>query len=184
MSRPYSLGGASLAVSPDPPSETRSPPTRLRVGWTSRLALRPTIPARERFYADTRLARRGNAPLRQTGSTAGLVLFSKQSSSAALVLYPIVPSRSNRLAGTRQEIQRSVAGRANDHLPGVQARALLYSAPTGASSRASTRPESRPSPGSRSRGGPHGRQEGGEASPPRKQGSAREGEGRAHRPIA
>jgi hypothetical protein len=28
--------------------------------------------------------------LRQTGSTAGLVPFSKQSSSAALALYPIV----------------------------------------------------------------------------------------------
>ena len=39
-----------------------------------KLALRPTIPARERFYADTRPARRGNAPLRQTGSTAGPVL--------------------------------------------------------------------------------------------------------------
>src|SRR5215203_2281212 len=68
--------------------------------------------------------------------------------------------------------------------PGVQERALLYSASTGASSRASTRPDSRPSPGSRSRGGPVGREEGGEASPPRKQGSAREGEGRAHRPVA
>ena len=39
-----------------------------------KLALRPTIPARERFYANTRPARRGNAPLRQTGSTAGPVL--------------------------------------------------------------------------------------------------------------
>ena len=29
----------------------------------------------ERFYADTRSARRGNAPLRQTGSTAGPVLY-------------------------------------------------------------------------------------------------------------
>jgi hypothetical protein len=40
-----------------------------------KLALRPTIPARERFYANTRTARRGNAPLRQTGSTAGSVFF-------------------------------------------------------------------------------------------------------------
>ena len=70
--------------------------------------------------------------MRQTGSTAGLVPVSKQSSSAALALYPIVPSRSNQLAGTRQVTQRRVAERANDHLPGVQARALLYSAPTGA----------------------------------------------------
>jgi hypothetical protein len=31
------------------------------------------IPARERFYADLRPARRGNAPLRQTGSTVGPV---------------------------------------------------------------------------------------------------------------
>jgi hypothetical protein len=44
-------------------------PTRLRSGLRLRLALRPTIPARERFYADTRFARRGNAPSRQTGST-------------------------------------------------------------------------------------------------------------------
>ena len=57
------IGAKSLAV------------TRLRVGWSSRLALRPTILARERFYADTRLARRGNAPLRPTGSTVGPVPF-------------------------------------------------------------------------------------------------------------
>src|SRR4051794_7397798 len=38
-------------------------------------ALRPIISARERFYADTRSARRGNAPLRQTGSIAGPVLY-------------------------------------------------------------------------------------------------------------
>jgi hypothetical protein len=36
-----------------------------------KLALRPTVPARERFYANPRPARRGNAPLRQTGSTVG-----------------------------------------------------------------------------------------------------------------
>src|SRR3954451_102121 len=50
-------------------------PVRLRVGWSLRLALRPTISARERFYADSRSARRGNAPLRQTGSTAGPALY-------------------------------------------------------------------------------------------------------------
>jgi hypothetical protein len=38
-----------------------------------KLALRPTIPARERYYANSRTARRGNPPLRQTGSTAGPV---------------------------------------------------------------------------------------------------------------
>ena len=38
-----------------------------------KLALRPTVPARERYYANPRPARRGNAPLRQTGSTAGPV---------------------------------------------------------------------------------------------------------------
>jgi hypothetical protein len=48
---------------------------RLGVECGSRLALRPKIPARERFYADTRPARRGNAPLRQTGSTVGPVPF-------------------------------------------------------------------------------------------------------------
>jgi hypothetical protein len=52
-------------------------PVRLRVGWSLRLALRPTISARERFYADTRSARRGNAPLRQTGSTAGPVPYQR-----------------------------------------------------------------------------------------------------------
>jgi hypothetical protein len=36
-----------------------------------RLALRPTIPARERFYADTCPARRGNAPLRQRDRLRG-----------------------------------------------------------------------------------------------------------------
>jgi hypothetical protein len=41
--------------------------------WTSRLALRPNVPACERFYADTGRARRGNAPLRQAGSTVGPV---------------------------------------------------------------------------------------------------------------
>jgi hypothetical protein len=71
----------------------------LRVESGSRLALRPTIPARERFYADTRLARRGNAPSRQTGSTAGLVL----------------------LAGVRQETQLTTSPRRHE-------RALLYSA--------------------------------------------------------
>ena len=64
--------------------------------------------------------------MRQTGSTAGLVPFSKQSSSAALALYPIVQeglTHASRveveipLAGTRQESQRSVAEHANDHLP-------------------------------------------------------------------
>jgi hypothetical protein len=49
---PY--GGGKLA---------RDDPIESRVG--SRLALRPTIPARERFYADTRSARRGDAPSRQ-----------------------------------------------------------------------------------------------------------------------
>ena len=38
-----------------------------------KLALRPTVPARERYYANPRPARRGNAPLRQTGSTVGPV---------------------------------------------------------------------------------------------------------------
>jgi hypothetical protein len=38
-----------------------------------KLALRPTVPARERYHANPRPARRGNAPLRQTGSTAGPV---------------------------------------------------------------------------------------------------------------
>ena len=80
-------------------------PTRLRVGWSSRLALRPTIPARERFYADTRLARRGNAPLRQTGSTAGLVPFSKQSSSAALALSPIVQKGLTHAHASRVKVE-------------------------------------------------------------------------------
>ena len=135
---------------------------------TTKLARADTIESRVEFEAGPaannpgpRAVLRRHAPsatrqrtLEATGSTAGLVPFSKRSSSAALVLYPIVPSRSNPLAGARQETRRSVAEHANDHLPGVQARALLYSAPTGASSRASTRPDSRPSPGSRSRGGP------------------------------
>jgi hypothetical protein len=36
-----------------------------------KLALRPTIPARERYYANPRPARRGNAPLRQRGRLRG-----------------------------------------------------------------------------------------------------------------
>jgi hypothetical protein len=40
-----------------------------------KLALRPTVPARERYYANPRPARRGNAPLRQTGSTVGPVFW-------------------------------------------------------------------------------------------------------------
>ena len=90
----------------------------------------------------------------------------------------------NPLAGTRQESRASWPSTRMSTSPGVRERALLYSASTGASSRASTRPDSRPSLGSRSRGGSLGREEGGEASPPRKQGSAREGEGRAHRRVA
>ena len=35
------------------------------------LALRPTIPARERYYANPRPARRGDAPLRQRGRLRG-----------------------------------------------------------------------------------------------------------------
>src|SRR5215213_8946121 len=64
-------------VAPSSRDEQRNShaPVSLRVGWSLRLALRPTISARERFYADTRSARRGNAPLRQTGSTAGPVLY-------------------------------------------------------------------------------------------------------------
>src|SRR5688500_7376844 len=88
--------GRPLVGQEDPGDDFRNSlaPARLRVGWSSRLALRPTIPARERFYADTRLARRGNAPLRQTGSTAGLVLFlEEQSSSAARALSPIAQER-------------------------------------------------------------------------------------------
>jgi hypothetical protein len=56
-------------------TSSRSRRPRLRVEWVVRLALRPTISARERFYADTRSARRGNAPSRQTGSTAGPVPY-------------------------------------------------------------------------------------------------------------
>ena len=116
-------------------------PTRLRVGWSSRLALRPTIPARERFYANTRLARRGNAPSRQTGSTAGLVPFSKQ--CAARALSPIVQEG---LTHASLADAKSASGHASGDptqrgsmrmpcSPGVQERALLSAA-----SRAATLP--------------------------------------------
>lgn len=36
-----------------------------------KLALRPTAPARERYHANPRPARRGNAPLRQRGRLRG-----------------------------------------------------------------------------------------------------------------
>src|SRR5215207_7710256 len=74
-----------------PRSQTFSAPTRLRVGWSSRLALRPTIPARERFYADTRLARRGNAPLRQTGSTVGPVPYLSGATTPRVVVLGAQP---------------------------------------------------------------------------------------------
>jgi hypothetical protein len=60
MSRPYSPG-RFVSRFARPSQRNSLAPTRLRVGWTSRLALRPTIPARERFYAEPRPARRGNA---------------------------------------------------------------------------------------------------------------------------
>jgi len=69
---------------------------RLGVECGPRLAPRPTIPARERFYADTRPARRGNAPLRQTGSTVGPVPSSKPSTAdprrRCLVAAPLQPA--------------------------------------------------------------------------------------------
>ena len=50
--------------------------------------------------------------------------------------------------------------------------------------RRSTRPDGRSSRARNHGEVTFGRQEGGKATPPRKQGSAREGEGRAHRPVA
>ena len=71
--RAVSTASGSRLRTCTPRWRTRLPRAPLGVRCSSRLALRPTIPARERFYADTRFARRGNAPLRQTGSTVGPV---------------------------------------------------------------------------------------------------------------
>jgi hypothetical protein len=75
---------------------------RLGVECGPRLAPRPTIPARERFYADTRPARRGNAPLRQTGSTVGPVPSSRPSTAdprrRCLVAAPLQPACQRRVA--------------------------------------------------------------------------------------
>src|SRR5215204_4793023 len=89
----------------------------------------------------------------------------------------------NPLAGTRQESQRSVAEHANDHQPW---RAGTSAALLGLDRRvfASTRPDSRPSPGSRSRGGPLADKKAAKRRRRENKGSAREGEGRAHRPVA
>jgi hypothetical protein len=65
--------------------------------------------------------------LRQTGSTAGLVPFSKRSSSAALAHHPVLQEgltnahairvEVDSLAGTGQETQRSASEHAHDYLP-------------------------------------------------------------------
>jgi hypothetical protein len=76
-----------------------------------------TIPARERFYANTRPARRGNAPLRQTGSTAGPVFVSKRLTARAERLALAAPSKGPRegtsigVAAPASVLQVSVRGR-------------------------------------------------------------------------
>src|SRR5215208_1472058 len=52
-------------------NETLLAPIRLRVGWIARLALRPTIPARERFYADTRVRATRQRTLEANGIDCG-----------------------------------------------------------------------------------------------------------------
>jgi hypothetical protein len=80
-----------------PPSS--SDPITTRVEFE--LPLRPTISARGRFYADTRPARRGNAPLRQTRSTAGPVHLSERIDTPRAVPFRRLGGSSDSASETR-----------------------------------------------------------------------------------
>jgi hypothetical protein len=75
------LSRSSLSSSQSPSSSSCSfsdhvPARRFRGVGSVEAGLRPTVLARERYHADPRPARRGNAPLRQRGRLRGRVLRS------------------------------------------------------------------------------------------------------------
>jgi hypothetical protein len=86
-----------------------------------KLALRPTAPARERYHANPRPARRGNAPLRQRGRVRGLCSAERPTARA---VRPGSGERASELARiVRSASSRTDAGHEREAVPAPSMRA-------------------------------------------------------------